>query len=92
MEINFKENSLIQLASSVNNKELSAVMLVQKSLDVIEELNPAINAFCAVNPESSMVQAEKVDALIVEIGKKQTELTTCIKELGERQVIIIDLQ
>ncbi len=64
MEINFKENSLIQLASSVNNKELSAVMLVQKSLDVIEELNPAINAFCAVNPESSMVQAEKVDALI----------------------------
>src|SRR5580704_14585803 len=49
-----------ELAALVRSGELSARELVQLSLDRIEELNPALNAFVEVDAERALAAAEEV--------------------------------
>ena len=54
--------SASELAGMVRAGELSARELVQTSLDRIEELNPALNAFVEIDGERALAAAEKVGA------------------------------
>jgi amidase len=49
-----------ELAGMVRSGEISARELVQSSLDRIEELNPALNAFVEVDAERALLAADKV--------------------------------
>jgi amidase len=50
----------LELAAMVRGGELSARELVQLSLDRIEELNPALNAFVQVDAERALASAEAI--------------------------------
>ncbi|MGO9320248.1 MAG: amidase [Solirubrobacteraceae bacterium] len=52
----------LELAGMVRAGEISARELVQISLDRIEELNPALNAFAQVAPERALASADAVRA------------------------------
>ncbi len=49
-----------ELAAKVRSGEISARELVQCSLDRIEELNPAVNAFVDVDGERALLAAEEI--------------------------------
>ena len=49
-----------ELAGMVRSGEISARELVQSSLDRIEELNPALNAFVEVDAERALLAADEV--------------------------------
>src|SRR5262249_42551140 len=51
-----------ELAGMVRASELSARELVQCSLDRIEELNPALNAFVQVDGERALASAGEIDS------------------------------
>ncbi len=51
-----------ELAGMVRSGELSARELVSISLERIEELNPAVNAFVQVDGERALAVAEEIDA------------------------------
>ncbi len=52
--------SAIELAALVRSGELSARELVQSSLERIEELNPALNAFVQVDERGALASAERI--------------------------------
>jgi amidase len=54
--------SALELAGMVRAGELSARELVQCSLDRIEELNPALNAFVQVDGERALASADEIAA------------------------------
>ena len=64
MDINFKEDSIIDLARNVNSRNLSALELVSLALKNIEKLNPKINAFCSVKKDLAIEEAQAIDRLI----------------------------
>ncbi len=49
-----------ELANMVRHREVSARELVQNSLDRIEELNPALNAFVQIDAERALAAADEV--------------------------------
>ncbi len=49
-----------ELATMVRQRDISARELVQNSLDRIEELNPALNAFVQVDAEGALAAADEV--------------------------------
>jgi len=52
----------IELAGLVRSGAVSARELVQSSLDRVEELNPALNAFVQVDAEGALAAADRVQA------------------------------
>jgi amidase len=55
-------SSAIELAELVRSGEVSAVELVQTSLEKIEELNPALNAFVQVDEQGALAAAAQIGA------------------------------
>lgn len=62
--MDFRQESVVALAAGVRSGELSAAELVDHSLARIEELNPTINAFVAVDGDAARTAAEQVDAQV----------------------------
>ncbi|MFJ9851125.1 amidase [Streptomyces sp. NPDC101150] len=54
----------IQVAELIRNRELSATEAVQASLDRIELLNPAVNAFVTVCRDEALAAAERADRAV----------------------------
>lgn len=62
--MDFLETSVVDLAARVRSGELTAVTLVEHALDRIDALNPAINAFVAVDADAALQAAEQVDQAV----------------------------
>ena len=54
-----------ELVSNVQGKKISAKELTQSALDNIEKFDGEINAFCSINPEDALLQAEQIDSAII---------------------------
>ena len=61
--INF---SLQQLGSALRARKISSTELTQMYLDRIAALNPELNAYITLNPESSLAQAREADEQIAQ--------------------------
>ncbi len=59
--MDFRTESVVGLAEQVRRGELSAAALVDHALDRIAALNPAINAFVAVDEDRARAMAETID-------------------------------
>jgi aspartyl-tRNA(Asn)/glutamyl-tRNA(Gln) amidotransferase subunit A len=68
MTMDFRTISVPELARRVREKELSAREVVGASLERIDALNPALNAFVAVDAERAIEQAGAVDQLVATGG------------------------
>lgn len=53
--------SVVETAEQVRQGKLTAVARTRDALDAIERLNPAINAFVMLDPESALAAAEQID-------------------------------
>jgi len=53
-----------QIADGIRRKQFSAAEVLAAALQRIEEKNPALNAFIAIDPEAAKAQAAAVDAAI----------------------------
>lgn len=58
--------SLKHLSSQLAAKKISSVELTQLYLDRIAALNPALNAYITLNPETSLAQARAADARLAQ--------------------------
>lgn len=63
--MDFRTQSVVELARQVRERELSARELVQHALDRIDALNPTLNAFVAVDGERALADAAAVDERVV---------------------------
>lgn len=61
MTIDFRNETVAELAERVQSGEVSARELTRAALDRIEALNPEVNAFVAVNPEGALAEADDLD-------------------------------
>ncbi len=66
--MDFTTTGATELAELVRSAQVSARELVQHALDRIEALNPAINAFVALDPESSLAEAARIDETVASGG------------------------
>lgn len=64
--MDFRMESIFELAGRVRAREMSAQEVVQASLDRIDELNPRLHAFVDVDPVTSLAAAAEVDDIIAE--------------------------
>jgi aspartyl-tRNA(Asn)/glutamyl-tRNA(Gln) amidotransferase subunit A len=64
MDIDFRTNSIAQLAASVRRKEVSAREMTATALGRIDALNPIVNAFVAVDADRALEQAAAVDQIV----------------------------
>ena len=62
--MDFREHSIQELVNKVKNKEISARELTESALSNIEKYDKEINAFCALNQEDALDQAESLDKKI----------------------------
>ena len=62
--MDFRDHSISELVKKVKNKEISAKELTESALSNIEKYDAAINAFCALNSEDAIKQAETLDKKI----------------------------
>ena len=62
--MDFREHSIQELVNKVKNKEISARELTESALSNIEKYDKEINAFCALNQEAALDQAESLDKKI----------------------------
>ena len=51
----------VELVGQVQSGERSAVAIVQHYLERVNRINPALNAFVEVWPDSALQQAERID-------------------------------
>lgn len=63
--MDFRDITVFDLAADVRSKRISAREVVQATLQNIDRLNGELNAFCAVNPEDALRQADALDRLSV---------------------------
>jgi aspartyl-tRNA(Asn)/glutamyl-tRNA(Gln) amidotransferase subunit A len=63
-DIDFRTTSLAELSRAVRTKETSARELTEVALDRIERLDPAYNAFVAVDGDRALSDAAAVDARV----------------------------
>ena len=56
--MDFRDHSISDLVKKVKNKEISAKELTEAAISNIEKYDDAINAFCALNNEDAIKQAE----------------------------------
>jgi Asp-tRNA(Asn)/Glu-tRNA(Gln) amidotransferase A subunit family amidase len=68
MDIDFRSNSVAELAASVRSKEISAREMTAVALARIDALNPLLNAFVAVDPDRALEQAGAIDRIIAAGG------------------------
>ena len=61
-------DSIVELAPRLQRKEISPVELTRGCLERIEKLNPSLNAFITVTPETALAEASAAE---VEIAKGQ---------------------
>ena len=71
--MDFRDYSLKELVNSIQTKEISAKEMTQAAIDNIEKFDDKLNAFCSVNPEDALLQAEHIDSLIFK-GEKVGKL------------------
>jgi len=62
--MDFRDYSISELVQKVKSTEMSARELTQAALANIEKLDNVINAFCAVNAEDALAQADAIDSAI----------------------------
>ena len=62
--MDFRKHSIQELVNKVKNKEISARELTESALSNIEKYDKEINAFCALNQEDALDQAESLDKKI----------------------------
>ncbi len=62
--MDFRSTTVSELAAEVSAGRVSARELVAASLDRIDAVNPAVNAFVAVDPEAALADAASIDARI----------------------------
>lgn len=62
--MDFRKFTVIELAGQVRSGERTATELVNESLQRIEDLNPSIGAFVAVDGELALEQAAAVDQIV----------------------------
>lgn len=67
--MDFRETSVIELATQVQNKSLSAKELTQQALANIEQHDKTLNCFCAIDAERALAEADAVDAAVAK-GEK----------------------
>ena len=60
--MDFRETTVEELVGAVCSRRVSSRDLTQAAIDNIESLNPRLNAFCAVNFEDALAQADAIDA------------------------------
>jgi Asp-tRNA(Asn)/Glu-tRNA(Gln) amidotransferase A subunit family amidase len=60
---------LAELAAAVRRREISSEELVRRSLDRIEQLNPALNAVVLVCEEAALDGARRVDAAVAGVDE-----------------------
>jgi len=63
-DMDFRDHSISDLVKRVKNKEISAKELTESAISNIEKYDDAINAFCALNNEEAIKQAESLDKKI----------------------------
>jgi aspartyl-tRNA(Asn)/glutamyl-tRNA(Gln) amidotransferase subunit A len=63
-DIDFRTTSLAELSHAVRTKETSARELAEVALERIERLDPAYNAFVAVDGDRALAEADAVDARV----------------------------
>ncbi len=66
--MDFRTTSVTELARQVRTAERSARELTEATLARIEELNPTVNAFVAVDGERALEQAAAVDQIVASGG------------------------
>jgi aspartyl-tRNA(Asn)/glutamyl-tRNA(Gln) amidotransferase subunit A len=54
-------SSILELSQSIRRRAISPVELTRECLTRIEKLNPLLNAFITVTPESALAQAQRVE-------------------------------
>lgn len=59
--MDFREHRLVDLAARVRAKQVAAREIVEASLARIEEVDPKLNAFVAVDPERALAEADAID-------------------------------
>jgi Asp-tRNA(Asn)/Glu-tRNA(Gln) amidotransferase A subunit family amidase len=62
--MDFRDYSISELVGKVRGKEMSARELTQAALTNIETQDKVINAFCALDAEGALAQADALDAMI----------------------------
>ena len=62
--MDFRKIRVVELAEDVRSKKISARELTQATLDNIDRLNGELNAFCSVNGEDAVDQADALDRRI----------------------------
>ena len=68
MGMDFRTDRVTDLANEVRSGRRTAVSLTAHALERIEALNPAVNAFVAVDAQRALEQAEGVDQVIAAGG------------------------
>ncbi|MDZ7677867.1 MAG: amidase [Acidimicrobiales bacterium] len=63
--MDFRRETVAELATQVQSREVSARELVSHALERIEALNPELGAFCAVDDERALADAARLDEWIV---------------------------
>ncbi len=63
--MDFREHQLVDLASQVRNRTISARELTWSAIDRIEELEPSVNAFVCIDRERAMADADDVDRRLI---------------------------
>jgi len=66
--LDFRQVPLADLAAAVRSRAVSAQELVQRSLELIEHHNPALNAFVAVDGDLALSDAAAIDDTIAAGG------------------------
>ena len=61
MTIDFRNESLSDLASRVRSKQISSRELVQAALDRAAEINPKVNAFRVIDADGALKAADAID-------------------------------
>ena len=81
--MDFRDHSIAELVKKVKNKEISAKELTESALSNIEKYDAAINAFCALNTEDAIKQAETLDKKISD-GEAANATVSARAERGAR--------
>ena len=62
--MDFRDFSINELVNKVKSKEMSAREMTEAALSNIETMDKAINAFCALNADAALDQADAIDAML----------------------------
>ncbi|HMF54856.1 MAG TPA: Asp-tRNA(Asn)/Glu-tRNA(Gln) amidotransferase subunit GatA [Pyrinomonadaceae bacterium] len=61
--MNFSENTIESLRAHINNRETTARVVIESSLDAAEELNETLNAFLQIDRAGATSRAGEIDSL-----------------------------